>query len=116
MCPPVRAYVMQHHRLNHNYRLNFSSVFYWFLYNNKFVFTLIYFIVENLIGMLYSDVAERNVGKSLTLETLAKAQGIVGAGHPLHCSGGDQTKSGVSMYVISYHLSHTVLVQGLSDY
>ena len=69
----------EHHRLNHNYRLNFSSIFYWFLYNNKFVFTLIYFIVENLIGMLYSDVAERNVGKSLTLETLAKAQGIVGA-------------------------------------
>jgi hypothetical protein len=62
--------------------------------------------------MLYSDVAERNVGKSLTLETIAKAQGIVGAGHPLHCSGGDQTISGVSMYVISYHLSHIVLVQG----
>jgi hypothetical protein len=29
--------------------------------------------------MLYSDVAEGNVGKPLTLETLAKAQGIVGA-------------------------------------
>jgi hypothetical protein len=29
--------------------------------------------------MLYSDVAEGNIGKSLTLETLAKAQGIVGA-------------------------------------
>jgi hypothetical protein len=57
---------------------------YLFLYNTRFVFILIYFIVENLIGMIYSDVAERNVGKSLTLETIAKAQGIVGAGHPLH--------------------------------
>ncbi|CAB4003009.1 Hypothetical predicted protein, partial [Paramuricea clavata] len=50
--------------------------------------------------MIYSDVAERNVGKSLTLETIAKAQGIVGAGHPLHCSGGDQTISGVSVKML----------------
>jgi hypothetical protein len=30
--------------------------------------------------------------------------------HPFHCFGGDQSISGVSMYVISYHLSHIVLV------
>ena len=44
------------------------------MYNTRFVFILIYFIVENLIGMLYSDVAERNVGKSLTLETFKQLQ------------------------------------------
>ncbi len=48
-----------------------------------------------MIGIMYS--LERNVGKSLGLEILAKAQGIVqGIGsdaHPLHCSGGDQTIS-----------------------
>ena len=49
------------------------------------------------MSMIYS--AERNVGKSLTLQILAKAQDIdidIDA-HPLHCSGGDQTISGVSL-------------------
>jgi hypothetical protein len=63
----------------------------------KLVLTLIYFLDENLIGMLYSP--ERNVGKSLTLQTLSKAQGTDKAAHPLLCSGGDQTLSGVSLYV-----------------
>lgn len=55
-------------------------------------------IDEGLIGMLYS--VERNVGKSSTLQILAKGQGIHVNGivaHPLLCSGGDQTISGVSM-------------------
>ena len=49
----------------------------------------------SLISMIYS--AERNVGKSLTLQILAKAQDIDMDAHPLHCSGGDQTISGVSL-------------------
>jgi hypothetical protein len=44
--------------------------------------------------MLYSP--KRNVGKSLTLQTLSKAQGPDKAVPPLLCSGGDQTLSGVS--------------------
>ena len=46
--------------------------------------------------MLYS--VEHNVGKSLTLQMLAKGQGIQVNGiipHPLLCSDGDQTISGI---------------------
>ena len=57
--------------------------------------------------MLYSSLLDRNVGKSLTLGTLAKAQGITGDIHPLHCSGGDQTISGVSLYVYTYCLNRS---------
>ncbi|XP_028415289.1 uncharacterized protein LOC114538335 [Dendronephthya gigantea] len=71
--------------------------------------------VENVIGMLFSDIAERNVGKSLTLETLAKAQGIFGDGHPLYCSGGDQTISGVSIKMLMSALVNTTLVCLVDD-
>ena len=54
---------------------------------------------ESSIGVLYSK--ERNVGKSLTLKSLAKGQGIVSCAHPLFCSGSDQTISGVSLWVYS---------------
>ena len=40
---------------------------------------------------------ERNVGKSLTLQILAKGQGIDRRAHPLLCSGGDQNVSGTSL-------------------
>ncbi|CAB4004708.1 Hypothetical predicted protein [Paramuricea clavata] len=71
--------------------------------------------VEHLIGMLYSDVSERNVGKSLTLEILAEAQGIVGAGYPLHCSCGDQTISCVSIKMLMSALASTSLVCLVDD-
>ena len=62
------------------------------------LYILFFPIDERLIRMLYSHV-ERNVGKSLTLKILAKAQGIEKSAqpHPLFVSGGDQTISGVSM-------------------
>lgn len=52
-------------------------------------------LLESMIGIVYSS--ERNVRKSLTLQILAKGQGIAGEAHLLLCSIGDQTISGVSL-------------------
>ncbi|CAH3122416.1 unnamed protein product, partial [Porites lobata] len=50
---------------------------------------------QSSIGVVCSN--ERNVGKSLTLQILAKGQGIDRRAHPLLCSGGDQNVSGTSL-------------------
>ena len=47
--------------------------------------------------MLYSPLSERNVGKSLTLDILAKAQGVPSRRHPMMLVGGDQSQSGTSV-------------------
>ena len=48
---------------------------------------------ESSIGLLYSKM--RNVGKPLTLEILAKGQGVATRAHPTFCAGGDQIQTGV---------------------
>ena len=53
------------------------------------------FLDESCIGVVCSS--ERNVGKSLTLQILARGQGIDRRSHPLLCSGGDQNVSGTSL-------------------
>jgi hypothetical protein len=40
---------------------------------------------------------ERNVGKSLTLDILAKGQGVAARQHPIMLAGGDQTQTGTSV-------------------
>ena len=50
---------------------------------------------ESCIGVVCSN--ERNVGKSLALQILAKGQGIDRRSHPLLCSGGGQNVSGTSL-------------------
>ena len=50
---------------------------------------------QSSIGVVCSN--ERNVGKSLTLQILARGQGIDRRVHPLLCSGGDQNVSGTSL-------------------
>ena len=50
---------------------------------------------QSSIGVVCSN--ERNVGKSLTLQILARGQGIDRGAHPLLCSGGDQNVSGTSL-------------------
>ncbi len=53
------------------------------------------FVEESNIGLLYSK--EKNVGKSLTLNILCKAQGASTRDHPLILSGGNrQNTSGTS--------------------
>ena len=54
--------------------------------------------------MLHSPLSERNVGKSLTLDILAKAQGVPSRRHPTMLAGGDQSQSGTSVYVKIYLL------------
>ena len=51
---------------------------------------------ESSVGLLYSPLAERNVGKTLTQDLLGTAQGF-GRGHPFFLSGGDQGHSGTSV-------------------
>jgi hypothetical protein len=46
---------------------------------------------------LYSPITERNIGKSLTLDVLAKAQGVDTRRHPTIIAGGDQNRTGTSM-------------------
>lgn len=50
---------------------------------------------ESSIGVIVSD--ERNVGKSLTLNILAKGQGLSSRLHPLLCAGGNQSVNGTSL-------------------
>ncbi|XP_068673388.1 uncharacterized protein [Montipora foliosa] len=70
---------------------------------------------ESSIGMLHSNLDERNVGKSLTLDILAKAQGVGDRSHPTMLAGGDQSQSGVSVPVIRDTLSKTNLVVMIDD-
>ena len=49
--------------------------------------------------MLHSPLGQRNVGKSLTLDLLAKGQGVPTRKHPSMLAGGDQSQSGASVYV-----------------
>ena len=50
---------------------------------------------EASIGMLHAK--ERNVGKSLTLKTIAKGQGHPEVKHPILLSSGNQILSGTSL-------------------
>lgn len=68
---------------------------------------------ESCIGVVCSK--ERNVGKSLTLQLLAKGQGIDKRSHPLLCSGGDQNVSGTSLKVIMHALQSTTLTCLVDD-
>ncbi|CAB4001709.1 Hypothetical predicted protein [Paramuricea clavata] len=52
---------------------------------------------ESPIGLLYSPLSERNVGKSMTIDVLAKAQGIESCKHPTMLAGGDQNQTGTSV-------------------
>ena len=47
--------------------------------------------------MLHSPLSEKNVAKSLTLDILAKAQGVPSRRHPTMLAGGDQSQSGTSV-------------------
>ena len=40
---------------------------------------------------------ERNIEKSLTLDILAKAQGVAPRQHPTMCAGGDKIQTGISV-------------------
>lgn len=72
----------------------------WFLLHFLTCCSLLLFIVdESSIGMLYSALDQRNVGKSLTMDILAKAQGVPNRSHPSMLAGGDQSQSGASVYV-----------------
>ena len=62
--------------------------------------------------MLHSPLGERNVGKSLTLDLLAKGQGVPTRKHPTMFAGGDQSHSGASVYVLIFFL----LLSGLHTY
>ena len=52
---------------------------------------------ESSVGLLYSAKDEWNVGKSLTLEILAKGQGVASRLHPTLIAGGDQHHTGTTM-------------------
>ena len=47
-----------------------------------------FFLDESSIGMMHSNLHERNVGKSLTLDILAKARGVGDRSHPTMLAGG----------------------------
>jgi hypothetical protein len=72
--------------MSHTSHKNVSHVYFLFIF---------WLDDPGLISMIYS--ADRNVGKSLTLQILAKAQDIGIDADPLDCSGGDQTISGASL-------------------
>ncbi|KAK2550653.1 hypothetical protein P5673_028513 [Acropora cervicornis] len=52
---------------------------------------------ESSIAMLHSPLFERNVGKSLTLNILAKAEKMPSRRHPTMLARGDQSQSGTSV-------------------
>jgi hypothetical protein len=56
-------------------------------------------IDESSVLLLHSTIEERNVGKSFTLDILSKAQGVNRRQHSLLLAGGDQNKTGTSVYV-----------------
>ena len=58
---------------------------------------MLFFIDESSIGLLHSSIEERNVGKSLTLDLLAKGQGVPTCKHPTMLAGGDQNQCGASV-------------------
>ena len=61
------------------------------------VFFSLFIIDESSISLLHSTIADRNVGKSLTLDILSKAQGVNRRHHSLLLAGGDQNKTGTSV-------------------
>ncbi len=52
---------------------------------------------ESSVGLLFSKPNERNVGKSLTLDILATAQGVPSRQHPMMVAGGDQHQTGTTV-------------------
>lgn len=70
---------------------------------------------ESSIGLLHSSIDERNVGKSLTLDLLAKGQGVATRKHPTMLAGGDQNQCGASVPVIRDTLSKTNLMVMIDD-
>ncbi|KAL9977879.1 hypothetical protein ACROYT_G015333 [Oculina patagonica] len=52
---------------------------------------------ESSIGMLHSSLEQRNVGKSLTMELLAKGK-VPNRRHPSMLAGGNQCQTGASVY------------------
>ena len=59
--------------------------------------------------MLHSDLEERNVGKSLTVDILAKGQGVADRSHPTMLAGGDQSQNGAYLYVYVFSYSESCL-------
>ncbi|XP_078364324.1 uncharacterized protein LOC144648718 [Oculina patagonica] len=51
---------------------------------------------ESSIGMLHSSLEQRNVGKSLTMELLAKGK-VPNRRHPSMLAGGNQCQTGASV-------------------
>ena len=51
---------------------------------------LVIVLDESSIGLLHSSIDERNVGKSLTLDLLAKGQGVATRKHSTMLAGEDQ--------------------------
>lgn len=52
------------------------------------------------MGLIHSW--DKNCGKSMTLYLLSKLQGLATRQHPLLLSGGNQSTSGTSAYVLSH--------------
>ncbi|KAK2550652.1 hypothetical protein P5673_028512 [Acropora cervicornis] len=66
---------------------------------------------DSSIAMLHSPLFERNVGKSLTLNILAKAERMPSRRHPTMLAGGDQSQSGTVCkcgYCNTEKLSHAL--------
>ena len=78
-----------------NLNLKYQKVNLWHFFKIKLLLFFGLILDESCIGVVCST--ERNVGKSLTLQLLAKGQGIDKRSHPLLCSGGDQNVSGTSL-------------------
>ena len=62
-----------------------------------YLLSLFHCLDESAIALLYSPIEERNVGKSLTMDILAKSQGVQNRRHPTMLAGGDQNQSGSSV-------------------
>ena len=58
------------------------------------------FADESTVGLLHSSIEERNVGKLLTLDLLAKGQGVPTQKHKSVLAGRDQTWCGASVEVM----------------
>lgn len=58
------------------------------------------FADESTVCLLHSSIEERNVGKLLTLDLLAKGQGVPTHKHKSVLAGRDQTRCGASVEVM----------------
>lgn len=63
------------------------------------------------MGLIHSW--DKNCGKSMTLYLLSKLQGLATRQHPLLLSGGNQSTSGTSAYVLSHVQVITKSVQSM---